>query len=133
LESGPTCTLVVALALQGPDGRYLLQQRPLGKHHGGLWEFPGGKVESDENQRVALCREVAEELAVTILPQDLSPALLADDWPAGSIVLILYTAIRWQGEIAGLEGQPWGWFTPDQMAALPLAPMDRSFAGRLRQ
>ena len=75
--------------------------------------------------------EVAEELAITVLPQDLAPALLADDWPDGQIVLILYTANMWQGEISGLEGQQWGWFTLAQMAALPLTPMDRSFAARL--
>jgi 8-oxo-dGTP diphosphatase len=119
--------------LQGPDGRYLLQERLPGKHHAGLWEFPGGKLESNENPRVGLCREIAEELAISIRPQDLSLALLADDWPAGDIVLILYTADRWQGKIAGLEGQEWGWFTLDQMAAMPLAPMDRSFAERLGQ
>lgn len=123
--------LVVALALDDGAGRYLLQQRPQGKHHAGLWEFPGGKVENGENPRVGLCREVAEELAITVLPQDLAPALLADDWPDGQIVLILYTANMWQGEISGLEGQQWGWFTLAQMAALPLAPMDRSFAARL--
>ena len=131
LESGPTSILVVALALQDGAGRFLLQQRPPGKHHAGLWEFPGGKVESKENQRVALCREVAEELAITVFPEDLAPALVADDWPQGNIVLILYSATRWQGDVTGCEGQAWGWFTHDQMAALPLAPMDRTFAVRL--
>lgn len=133
MQSRPTHTLVTALALQGPDGRWLLQQRPPGKHHAGLWEFPGGKVESGENPRLGLCREIAEELAITIAPADLAPGLVADDWPAGDIVLILYTAIRWQGQIAGLEGQQWGWFSLAEMAAMPLAPMDRSFAARLCQ
>ncbi|MXO72408.1 (deoxy)nucleoside triphosphate pyrophosphohydrolase [Alteraurantiacibacter buctensis] len=133
MASNPTAVLVVALGLAGPDGRWLLQQRPPGKHHAGLWEFPGGKVESAENQRLALCREVAEELAITLDPAALSPAWVADDWPQGNIVLILYTATRWQGEIVGLEGQQWGWFTLGEMAALPLAPMDRSFAARLAQ
>jgi 8-oxo-dGTP diphosphatase len=123
--------LVVALALQGTDGRFLLQQRPLEKHHGGLWEFPGGKVEKGEFPRFALCREIREELAIAVDPACLQPALIEDDSSSAAIVLILYTATSWLGEIAPLEGQQWGWFTLDEMAQLPLAPMDRSFATRL--
>lgn len=123
--------LVVALALRDHEGRFLLQQRPPDKRHGGLWEFPGGKVENEEIPRVALCREIAEELAITVRPGDLSPALLDDEGEAGGIVLILYNASRWTGRITGLEGQQWGWFTPAAMRDLPMPPMDRGFADRL--
>ncbi|HAW37242.1 MAG TPA: DNA mismatch repair protein MutT, partial [Erythrobacter sp.] len=40
----PTWTCVVALALRDGKGRWLMHRRPADKHHGGLWEFPGGKV-----------------------------------------------------------------------------------------
>ena len=50
------CILVVAAAVHDAEGRILLAQRPQGKHHGGLWEFPGGKVESGETPQGALCR-----------------------------------------------------------------------------
>jgi 8-oxo-dGTP diphosphatase len=122
---------VVALALGDPQGRFLLQQRPLNKHHGGLWEFPGGKVEIGENPRLALCREVQEELAIRVHPGDLQPALLEDEGEAAGIVLFLYTCTRWTGAIEGLEGQQWGWFSRSAMQALMMPPMDRSFANRL--
>ena len=54
--------LVVAAALVDPDGRVLIAQRPQGKSMAGLWEFPGGKVETGETPEAALIRELREEL-----------------------------------------------------------------------
>jgi 8-oxo-dGTP diphosphatase len=126
----PTWMPVVALALTDAAGRLLLQQRPLGKHHGGLWEFPGGKVQPFEHPREAVVREIAEELGLVIERAHLLPALVADEAGQSAVVLILYTAIRWQGEPAGLEGQEWGWFSAAEAAGLPLAPMDRDLLAR---
>lgn len=49
-----------------PDGRFLIARRPSGKSHGGLWEFPGGKIDVDETPEQALVREFAEELDIGI-------------------------------------------------------------------
>ena len=54
--------LVSAVALIDRDGRVLLAQRPAGRSMAGLWEFPGGKVESGETPEAALIRELDEEL-----------------------------------------------------------------------
>ena len=127
----PTWLPVAALALADQAGRLLLQQRLPGKRHGGLWEFPGGKVESGESPRSALIREIAEELAIGLAPADLVPALLAEEGADPAIVLFLYTCRQWTGEPRGLEGQAWGWFSPQEAQALPLAPMDRDLLSRL--
>ena len=127
----PTWTPVVALALTDSEGRLLLQQRPAGKHHAGLWEFPGGKVETLENPRFALVREIGEELGLEVDPADLSPALVADDMGERAIVLFLYTAAKWRGNPEGKEGQEWGWFTSEDAAKLQLAPMDHDLLSRL--
>ena len=50
--------LVAAAALYDPTGRVLICQRPEHKQLGGLWEFPGGKVEPDEPPELALVREL---------------------------------------------------------------------------
>ena len=131
MARNPTWIAVVALALSDGEGRLLLQQRPADKHHGGLWEFPGGKVDSGEIPRFALTREIAEELGLRVDPTDLRPSLVADAGGDPAIVLFLYTASSWHGEPAGLEGQAWGWFTAAEAAALPLAPMDRDLIARL--
>jgi len=127
----PTWLPVVALALCDAQGRLLLQRRPPGKHHGGLWEFPGGKVQVDEIPRIALVREIAEELGIALDPAQLRPALMADEGTAPAVVIFLYTASQWQGEPCGLEGQTWGWFTAAEAATLALAPMDRDLLARL--
>jgi len=114
--------LVVALCLEDAEGRLLLARRLTGKHHGGLWEFPGGKVEPGETPRAALAREVAEELAIRVDPAALVPLTFAED---GRLVLLLFGARSAGGQVMGLEGQEWGWFTRQAAAALPLAPLDR--------
>lgn len=125
MEKIPTSMLVVALALFDGEGRVLLQQRLPEKHHGGLWEFPGGKVESRETPRLALVREIEEELGIVLDPAQLEPAHFADETGARAVVLILYTSRQAVGAATGREGQAWGWFDMKKAVALPLAPMDR--------
>lgn len=122
---------VAALALSDAGGRLLVQRRPPHKRHDGLWEFPGGKVESGETPRAALVREIAEELAIVLAPADLTPAFVAEEAGEPAIVLLLYTARSWRGRIEAREGQAWGWFAPKEAALLDLAPMDRELLARL--
>jgi len=123
---------VVAVALRRPDGRLLMQRRPLGKHHGGLWEFPGGKVEPGETPAIALAREIEEELGLILDPAALVPAGFAQSEGAHEkgegghppIVILLYAAQSWQGEPEAREGGEWGWFSPEEAARLPKPPLD---------
>lgn len=124
----PTAMQVVAAAIRDGAGRLLLQQRPAGKHHGGLWEFPGGKVEQGEKHPEALIREIEEELALTLDAAALDLLGQAEQGADGGerqLVLFLYNAPNWAGTPCGLEGQEWDWFDLPQAAALPLAPLDR--------
>jgi 8-oxo-dGTP diphosphatase len=134
VANSPTCVLVVAAAIRDPAGRLLLQQCPAHKRHAGMWEFPGGKVESEEIPRLALCREVLEELGLVLEPDALEPAGFADEPSANGrpgLVLLLYTCRSWRGVPKACEGQDWGWFTAQEAVALDLPPMDRTLLAYL--
>ena len=127
VENIPTIMRVVAIALHRKDGLWLMHQRPANKHHGGLWEFPGGKIEAGEVPENALIREVSEELGVEVLACDLQPvghAKTPGDSSRPPIVITLYTCDRWSGEPAALEGGEIGWFTPQQSKRLAMPPLD---------
>ena len=103
--------LVVAAALRKSSGQVLLAQRPPGRHRAGQWEFPGGKVEPGETPAAALCREMAEELGITLRPEDLAPAGFAQEGAGPGrpeIVLLLYRCAAWTGDPHGHDGQAWG-------------------------
>ena len=65
--------LVAACALIDADGRILMSQRPEGKDHTGLWEFPGGKIEQGERPENTIVRELREELGIEPCERCLQP------------------------------------------------------------
>ena len=132
----PCWMSVVAGALHRDDGLWLMHQRPAGKHHAGLWEFPGGKVEANEMPAESLIRELAEELGISCSPTDLLPIGFAEGGSAGSpqsLVILLYKICAWEGEPQALEGGAVGWFTPAEALALPKPPLDVLLARQLFQ
>lgn len=128
----PVVTVVVAVALLREDGFVLMQRRPEGKQHGGLWEFPGGKIEPGEGAADAARREMAEELGVMLEGAALMPVSFAESAAPDSagvadsrrVLLLLYAARVWQGEPTGLEDQPFAWVAPQDLPALAMPPLD---------
>jgi 8-oxo-dGTP diphosphatase len=117
--------IVVAAALIDPARRVLMQRRPLGKQHGGLWEFPGGKVERGESLRGALVRELAEELGIVVTPQTLTPLCFsAVPIDAGELALLLFTGSVWSGQPRALEAADLCWVDAAACTALPMPPAD---------
>lgn len=97
---------VVAGALVTPDCKVLLSRRPAGKNLAGFWEYPGGKIESGETPEQALCRELNEELRLTVDPRALTPLSFAShDYDAFHLVMPLFVCREWTGDPVGAEGQ----------------------------
>jgi 8-oxo-dGTP diphosphatase len=86
----------------------LLTKRAADAHQGGLWEFPGGKVEDGEDLAVALQRELLEELGIAI--GRTSPLIAVQhDYADKAVLLDVHVVWDFAGEAVGLEQQPLAW------------------------
>jgi 8-oxo-dGTP diphosphatase len=121
----PTPLIRVVAAVIQRNGRLLVCERPAHKRHGGLWEFPGGKVEPGESDHAAARRELGEELAVDVLGVGTVEFSVRDP---GSDFLIEFLPVRIAGEPQALEHTRIRWVSDDELLALPLAPSDRCYA-----
>ena len=103
--------------LEDSEGRILVTRRASAAHQGGLWEFPGGKVEPGETVQQALIRELHEELGVQVLASEF---LLSAEHDYGDKVVRLevYRVTQWKGEATGLEQQPLAWYLPSALRGL---------------
>jgi 8-oxo-dGTP diphosphatase len=112
---------VAAAVLQRPDGTFLLAQRPVGKAYEGYWEFPGGKVELGESHYQALCRELEEELGITVTTA--YPWLLREfTYPHATVRLHFFRVVTWQGEPHGRETQQLSWQRLSEISVAPILP-----------
>lgn len=115
---------VVALVLENHQGDILIQQRTKGKHLAGLWEFPGGKVESNESFHQALVREIQEELNYT--PQHIKHLItLTHHYPEKSIELIVYHEQSNNPQIQAAENQPLRWVNKKELISLDMPDADQ--------
>jgi 8-oxo-dGTP diphosphatase len=123
--------LVVAAAMVDAQGRVLLQRRRGDVEHGGLWEFPGGKVEEGETPENALIREIGEELAITLDSDGLRPLAFASnglDSPEAPLVILLYMCAGWTGPPRCLDAEAIAWFAPEELEGLAMPPLDYPLA-----
>jgi len=124
-------TEVVCGVIKDADGRILTCRRGEGRHLGGLWEFPGGKVETGESPEVALARELEEELGVAV---DVGEKLAAAvEWTDGevSIRLSAYWCGISQGEPVALEHAEIRWCDFPELVGLEWAEADLPFVREL--
>lgn len=122
---------VAAAVIRGADGRILIARRPDDKHQGGLWEFPGGKVEADESVEQALARELDEELGIR--PSAARPLLqVRHDYPDKQVLLDVWDVSAFTGEPHGAEGQPLAWVAPDRLGDYQFPAANRPIVAAAR-
>lgn len=117
-------TRVVASVIE-VEGKLLVCQRPSHKRHGGLWEFPGGKIEFGESDFAAVERELDEELGVRV--RDVGAVEFSVHDP-GSAFVIEFLSVAIDGEPQALEHEALRWVSEEGLLGLALAPSDRRYA-----
>jgi 8-oxo-dGTP diphosphatase len=115
-ESRKRVHVAVGVISDGGTG-ILVARRAQSAHQGGLWEFPGGKVEAGETVQAALHRELLEELAIEV--RNCEPLLTIEhDYPDKSVLLDVWWIDAFDGEPQGREGQPLQWVDAAELCGL---------------
>lgn len=112
----------------------LIAQRPAHKQLGGLWEFPGGKVEPGEGPEEALVRELMEELGLIVACDALEPfAFASHPYPDFHLLMPLYIVTRWQGEptLNRDAAAALAWVRARELRDYPMPPADVVLVERL--
>ena len=130
MNAGPERIHVAVAAIMDDQDRVLLSKRPAHVHQGGLWEFPGGKLEERENIEQGLRRELQEELGIT--PARARPLIrVAHDYPDKSVLLDVWRIDRINGIPRGREGQPVEWVPVDELPRYALPAANRPIVNAL--
>lgn len=112
------------------EQRVLIARRAQNAHQGGLWEFPGGKVEAGETIDQALVRELEEELALKVSRS--TPLLeVRHDYSDKSVLLDVWLVTEFSGEAAGLEGQPIEWVPTHQLSEYAFPEANRQIIDKI--
>jgi 8-oxo-dGTP diphosphatase len=122
-SNSPDPVIVAAAAIESPDGRILLTRRHDHTHQGGLWEFPGGKVDPGETIAEALHRELHEELGIRVTAHH--PLIRVHHrYPDKHVLLDIHRVTAFEGEPHGREGQPLAWVEPERLGDYPMPAAD---------
>jgi len=122
---------VVAGVIRDENGKILITQRNLKKAQGGLWEFPGGKIEPNETKENAIVREIKEELEIDIQVEN----YLAEkvfNYPEKEINLIALECKKINGDIKLLEHEDYRWVTNKELDNFEFAPADIFIVEKLK-
>ena len=105
---------VAAAAVVNNNNEVLISLRSQGVHQGGLWEFPGGKLESNESVEQALLRELDEELGIHV--NSSRPLIkVTHQYPDKTVFLNVWKVDDYTGQAVGKEGQAIRWQAIDQL------------------
>jgi 8-oxo-dGTP diphosphatase len=113
---------VAAAVIEDAEGNIFLAKRPDDKHQGGLWEFPGGKVEPGESSQTALARELDEEVGIQVT--QVEPLIqIPYHYPDKSVFLDVFRVTEFTGKAWGREGQEVRWVPVSELGryAFPAA------------
>lgn len=114
------------------ERQILLTRRAATAHQGGLWEFPGGKVEVGETVQQALVRELREELAIEV-GQSEPLLVIHHDYGDKFVKLDVHLVHYFEGGIQPQEGQPMAWVPMTELAGYALPAANRAIVKALER
>jgi 8-oxo-dGTP diphosphatase len=112
------------------DGKVLIARRKPGKHMGGKWEFPGGKIEEGESPEQSLSRELEEELDLRARVGQLL-CRVPYEGDGISLELMVYRVDDFDGTPVLREHQEIRWVAPRELRSYELADSDRKVVEQL--
>ncbi len=122
---------VVAAVIKDDSGKILITQRNLKKSQGGLWEFPGGKIEPNETKEQAIIREIKEELTIDINVKNYIDEKIFT-YPEKDINLIALECSIINGNIELLEHEDYRWVSSSELENFEFAPADMFIVEKLK-
>ena len=122
--------LLVTAAIIENNGKLLVTRRRPDVPYPQLWEFPGGKVEPEEDPRDGIVREIREELAIEIAVEGIYDVIYFR-YPERTVLVLAYRC-RWvSGEIEDVEVAEHRWVATGELEKLELLPADISLVERI--
>jgi 8-oxo-dGTP diphosphatase len=122
--------LIVVAGLIYRDEKLLIAQRPAGKHGALKWEFPGGKLEENEDPRDCLVREIKEELGIEVRVERIADVLF-HRYPDRSVLLLFYLCRFINGEGSPIEVADFLWVDPADLLKYDFLAADSDLIQRL--
>ncbi len=122
---------VAVAVIRNENNEILIQQRAANTHQGGLWEFPGGKLEEGETVEQGLIREIKEELDIQVL---LSRPLIKiqHDYGDRHVLLDVHFIEQWQGQVIANESQPLKWVAPEALINYSMPAADKPIVSAIQ-
>jgi len=114
-----------------PSQQVLIAKRPNEKHQGGLWEFPGGKIEANESPAQALKRELLEEIDITVIQSEFFQQI-DFDYSDKNVSLLFFIVSEFSGEPKGIEGQETQWVFVNDLSRYEFPLANREIVKRLQ-
>jgi len=123
--------LIVTAAIIRKNETVLLTLRPETSRHGGMWEFPGGKLTPNESPRECLHREILEELGIEVAVGNIFDVVYFR-YPQGPVLILAFECQHQTGTIRNLEVAEHRWVALNDLTNYAILPADLPIIEKLR-
>ena len=125
--------IVATIALINDENKILLGKRPFGKTFENLWEFPGGKVKSNETVEEAVIREVKEEINIDLKMNCLAPLTFSTfNSKKYNLVILLYISRIWDSEPKRIFHSELKWVKANELNDYSMPPANKNLKSSIQ-